>query len=88
MALGGEVDHGVELFRLKQIENELAVGDAALHELKTRIPKSRGERFQIARVGQRVQTDERNVGIVPQHIMDKVAADEAGAAGDKQFFHG
>ena len=46
-----------------------------------------GEIFEVAGVGQCVEIDDRFLRL-RQPVEDKIAADEAGAAGDKNFLHG
>ena len=43
------------------------------------------QRIQIARIGQCVHVDDIIVGMGGEHIMNKIASDKSGTAGDKYF---
>ena len=53
--------------------------------LETAIPGAVCEICRIARIAEIVQTAQLNIPVPGEHIADKVAADESGAAGDEQF---
>ena len=43
--------------------------------------------FKVSRISELVQVNESDVIVVGQHVIDKIAADEAGTASDEICFH-
>ncbi len=65
----------------------VAVGDVALDEGQARVVEDVGEVLQAAGVGELVEDDDPGLGL-GEGEPDEVAADESGAAGDEEGFHG
>ena len=86
MAFGGEVDDQVGMLCFEQVIDRLPVGDGLLDEAEVGVGHDGGQGLQVAGVGQAVQTDDAVVRMGAEHIVDKVAADEAGTAGDDDGF--
>ncbi len=84
---GGKIDDGAGLVLGKQFGDEVEIADLALDEDVARIASQCGEVFEIAGVSQRIEVDDRFIRL-RQPVEDKIAADEAGAAGDKNLLHG
>ena len=82
VAFRGEVDDQVGMLCLEQVIDRLPVGDGLLDEAEVGVGHDGGQSLQVAGVGEAVQTDDAVVRVGAEHIVDKVAADEAGAAGD------
>ena len=87
MALSGKVDDIIEVVLCKQALHQLLVADVALHEHMAGVALHILQVLQIARVGQLIQVDQQDLGVLLEHIVDKVGADKTGAAGDQIFFH-
>ena len=84
---GGEIDDGAGLVVGEEIHHEIEVADVAVDEHVTGVAIQRGEVLEIARVGKRVEVDDRLVRL-RQPVEDEVAADEASTAGDKNHLFG
>ena len=82
LGFGREIDDSARLMFSEQLGDEIEVVDAAFDEGVAGIAFQRGEVFQIARVGQGIEVDDRFVRL-RQPVEDKVTADEAGTAGHK-----
>ena len=74
MALSGKVDDIIEIVLCKQALHQLLVADVL-------------QVLQIAGIGQLIQVDQQDLGVLLEHIVNKVGADKTGAAGDQIFFH-
>jgi hypothetical protein len=83
MALGGEVDDGARPVFGQQLVQQDALADVALHEHMPAVAAQAVEVVQVAGVGERVEIDD-GLGPADEPVVDEVAADEAGAAGDKE----
>jgi hypothetical protein len=82
MRLGGKVDYGARLVLRQQAGYQGGVANVALHEDVARIALQAGQVVQVACVGEFVEIKHRLfAGGKP--VKNKVGADEAGAAGDK-----
>ena len=70
--------------------HRLPVGDVPLHEDQAGVGEEVGEALQAPRVGQLVEDDGAGVGLgrLRKDEAHEVAADEPGAAGDQEGFHG
>ena len=82
MAFRRKVDHHIRVFFLKQRVNRATIGDIPFYKGETGIFHHRFQGFQIARIGQLVQTDDLILRVLIQHIKNKVTANKAGTAGD------
>ena len=82
MAFRGEVQHRARSMRLQQGTHRVAVGDVLLRQDGTAALQRRRDRRRVAGVGQLVEHDHALV-VCREPVMDEVAADEAGAAGDE-----
>ena len=82
MRFGREVDDGTGLVLCQQAFEQGGVANVALHEDVARIALQAGQVVQVACVGEFVEIKHRLfAGGKP--VKNKVGADEAGAAGDK-----
>ena len=81
---GGKIDDGAGLVLGKQFGDEVEVADVALDENVAGIATQAGEILEVAGVGQRVEVDDRLVGL-RQPVEDEIAADETGTAGDEDI---
>lgn len=59
MALGGEIDNGAGLMFGEQTGDEAGIANVALHKTMTRVTLQAGQILKVARVGQRVEIDDR-----------------------------
>ena len=84
---GGKIDDGAGLVLGEQFGDEVEIADVALDEDVARIALQSGEVLEVAGVGQRIEVDDRFIRL-RQPVEDEIAADEAGAAGDKNLLHG
>jgi hypothetical protein len=87
VALGGEVDYGVEIVLIKNVFYGNGVANVALDESVPRVVFNVVKVFRIAGVCQQVIVDDGAIVSVPYHVDDKVGADEACAAGYEDMFH-
>ena len=87
MALSGKVDDVIEIVLCKQALDQLLVADVALHEDVAGVALNVLQVLEVAGVGQLVEVDQQDLGVLLEHIMHKVGTDKTGAAGDKIFFH-
>ena len=87
MALSGKVDDVIEIVLCKQALDQLLVADVALHEDMAGVALNVLQVLEVAGVGQLVEVDQQDLGVLLEHIMHKVGTDKTGAAGDKIFFH-
>ena len=83
---GGKIDDGAGLVLGEELGDEVEVADVALDEDMARVALQGGEVLEVAGVGQRVEIDDRLIGM-GQPVEDEVAADEAGSAGDEDRAH-
>src|SRR5579883_171639 len=86
MALGREMDDAVNA--LDGGPHGLAVGNVAMHEAIARIVSRIRQVRQVAGVGQSVEIDDVDIGLVFENIVDEVAADEAATSCHKHRNHG
>ena len=56
---GGKIDDGAGLMLGEQLGDEVEIADVALDEDVARIASQRGQVFEIAGVGQRIEVDDR-----------------------------
>ena len=82
MAFGSEVDDGTRLMSVEQLVEQGAVIDVAFDEDMAQVAGQRLQVGQVAGVGQRVEVDDALVAL-REPVEHEVAADETGAAGDK-----
>ncbi len=87
MGLRRKVDHVIGIVFRKQLQHQRPVPDVAPHENMARIMLCPLQVFQASRVGQGVQIDQSDIPMTGKHIMDKIAADKAGAASDQVGNH-
>ena len=87
MALSGKVDDVIEIVLCKQALDQLLVADVALHKDMAGVALNVLQVLEVAGVGQLVEVDQQDLGVLLEHIMHKVGTDKTGAAGDKIFFH-
>jgi hypothetical protein len=87
MALSGKVDDIIEIVLCKQALHQFLVADVALHEHMAGVALHVLQVLQIAGIGQLIQVDQQDLGVLLEHIVNKVGADKTGAAGDQIFFH-
>ena len=87
VTLRREIHHGVEVVLPEQIAHQRTVADVAAHEDVARLVLQIRQILQIARIGQGIQIHDTQLGVLVQHVVDKIGADEAGAAGHKDGFH-
>ena len=85
MGFCGKIYDIVRFFRFKQVIYQLSVCNIPLDKLEFRVVHDRLQRFKVARIGQRIQTDDLIVGMVLALIKHEIAADKPGAAGHDQF---
>ena len=64
---------------------QLRVADIAVDELHL-VAKQRFDVLEIAGVGERVEHRHMHIGVVVDHVMYKIGADEAAAAGHDDVF--
>gem|GEM_PF-2459135 len=88
MAFRGEVDEGVDLLAAQQVFDPGLVADVTVHEAEVGVVPDRVEVVELARVGQGVQHHYAVIWVVFHPVVDKVAADEAGTAGDEEIAGG
>ena len=58
MRLGREIQHGARPVRGKQLPDQFAIADVAMHEDMSGVARKRGKVFEIAGVGQEVEVDD------------------------------
>ena len=87
MRLGGEVDNPIVALLLKQVGDEFRIHDVALHETVVRLLVNVGQVLEIACVGELVQIVYFNIGVLVDKKSDHMGTDEAGTAGNENFFH-
>lgn len=73
MRLGCEIQHGTRLMGGKQLVDQFAIANIAVHEDMPRIALKRCKVFQIAGIGELVEVDDRLVAIC-QPGVDKIVA--------------
>ena len=86
MAFRGKVDDRAWPMARQQPRHEVAVANVALHENMPRVCRHVVKRFEIARIGQCVEVDDRRV-LFGDPLPNKLAADEPGSAGDQDGLH-
>ena len=85
MAFRRKIDHHVKLLMRKQVKNSLSVCYIAFDKTKVLILQRTLECPHISCIGKAVQTDNLIVWVRLQHIINKIAADKAGAACYQNF---
>ncbi|OIQ82918.1 hypothetical protein GALL_352980 [mine drainage metagenome] len=81
MRLGGEVDDGARSVFGKQPGYQGGIGYIATHEHMPHVVAQTDEIFQVTRIGQLVEVDDRLTAL-PQPVQDKIASDESCTACD------
>ena len=81
------MDDRVYLVVYEHFRHEFAIADVTVNESISLITCDRLEARLVAGVSQRIQNDDAVVRIIRRPILDKVRADEAGAAGHEQASH-
>ena len=79
VALGGEMDAGVG-FRKEAID-QVRIADVAMHEGHA-LRIAACEVLAVARIGEGVEHRDLNSGLVVEHPMNEIGADEPGPSGD------
>ena len=87
MRLGGEVDNTIVALLLEQAVDEFRIHDVALHETVVRLLVNVGQVFEIACVGELVEIVNFHIGVLVDEKSDHMGTDEAGTAGNEDFFH-
>ena len=82
VALGREVDHGAGLVLGQQAADQGGIANVALHKDVAFVALQAGQCLGVAGVGEFVEVDNGLVAAC-EPVKDKVSADEAGTAGDK-----
>ena len=86
MAFGRKIDYCIEFFLLAECKNGLSV--SYISEDKSKITLAcRIKSIKIACIGQSVNTYQSVVGVLALHIINEIAADKSGSAGNKNIFH-
>ncbi len=80
MRFGGKVHYGPRLVFGQQSIHQGAVTNVAMHKMMARILGKRLQVFQVARIGELVEVDDRLV-MVGKPGVNEIAADESGASG-------
>jgi hypothetical protein len=70
----------------EELENQSVIGDVAVHKPMTRIITRLEQRLQVARVGKKVQGNDRRSALA-QPLAHKVRTNEACASGHKNGNH-
>ena len=83
VALGSEVDDGVDAMLAQQRVDERAIGDVALDEAVPPARVEAGEVLERAGVGERVEVDHARRRIRSEEVVNEARPDEPGAAGDE-----
>ena len=80
MAFRGKVHNDIRRLFAEKLIDGCGVCDIGLHEAEVRMLHRLVQCCHIACIGQRIKTDNPVLLVVFQLIIDKVAADKAGAA--------
>jgi hypothetical protein len=83
MGFGGKVDDGVDVFFGKNLSDECGVADIAFHKAVSGILFNIRQVAGIAGVGQFIEIDDAQIGVVLQGVADKISADKSAAAGNE-----
>jgi len=67
----------------QQISDQIGIGDVAAHKHMARVISQRGQIAQVTCVGEFVQIDQLQVGILAQNRMNEITAYKACPAGDQ-----
>ena len=79
---GRKIDDGARLMLRKKFGGQFEIADIALNEQVAGIALQRGEVLEITSLGERVEVDDRFIGL-GQPVEDEIAADEARCASDQ-----
>ena len=82
MRLGREIDDGAGAILSQQFFDQYRIANIALYKNMTRIAMKTGEIFQIARVGELVQIENRFI-IIFQPVQHKICADKTRTTGNE-----
>lgn len=85
--LSSKVDDGVDLVRPQRRAHRARVADVAFHKGKARVALQIAQVVWVACIGQFVIDDNVIVGILLEHVVGKVRADETGPARHQQSLH-
>jgi len=80
---GGKVHHGVNPIAAEEVIHQGAVTDIALYKGVTGWVGQILQVFQTARVGQQVQIDDVDGGVMREQIAHEVGTDKPGSAGNQ-----
>src|SRR5215471_12936183 len=83
MRLCGKVYDQVDFLLVEKLIEEHAIANVSLDESHLRVAVSRRKARQVACIGQCIEYDDSIGWVFPQPIVNKVRADESGAAGDE-----
>ena len=81
MALGGKVDHHVGMLLLEELVHRLPIANVRPDKTEIGLVHHVLERREIARVRELIEAHDAVIGILPEHVKDKVTADKPGPAG-------
>ena len=87
MTLSREVDHIVEVVLRKQLISQGPIANVALDESATLAIYILSDGAQIARIGQQIQYNNLNIGVLLQHVFDEVGSNKASRTGYQVSFH-
>ena len=85
MAFGGKIYNGVKTFAREKAANKIAVGNVAAHKCKIRITERPSKRGEVTRICEFIETYYAAIGVIFEHVMNKIAADKPRAARHQNF---
>ncbi|MNC23714.1 hypothetical protein D3C75_717480 [compost metagenome] len=85
MTFRSEMHHIIEFLLFKKSKDCLPVRNICLHETIVPLIPDLSMLGQITGVSQQIQVNYIVIGIVINHVMDKIPADKTGTAGNQQF---
>src|SRR5215472_15958404 len=87
MTFGREMHHEIEVVTAKQGLNQPGVAYIAVHELELSVFLHGVEIGPVARIGERVEHDDRVVWMQPTPVQNEIGTDETRAAGNQKLCH-
>ena len=84
VALGGEMDDGVDEMAAQQLLGQRLVANVAMHEMEVAGAFKSGEIVALAGISERIEHDDGVSRMLTPPVMGEIRTNEAGSSGNQQ----
>ena len=88
MALSSEVDDPFDVVGGEERVDQFGVANISADQTESGIMLRLCERHSVPAVGERIEADDVELGVLDQKVTDEIGADETGRSGDEKHFAG